>query len=57
MVHPGQVDLLEELPEEITFSRPYEGARYELAECTDFSQEQWFLRESRILLEGLRVAK
>jgi hypothetical protein len=40
MVHPGQVDLLEELPEEITFSRPYEGARYELAECTDFSQEQ-----------------
>jgi hypothetical protein len=40
MVHPGQVDLLEELPEEMTFSRPYEGARYELAECTDFSQEQ-----------------
>ena len=57
MVHPGQVDLLEELPEEITFSRSYEGARYELAECTDFSQEQWLLRESRILLEGLRVAK
>jgi hypothetical protein len=40
MVHPGQVDLLEELPEEMTFSRPYEGARYELVECTDFSQEQ-----------------
>jgi hypothetical protein len=40
VVHPGQVDLLEELLEEMTFSRPYEGARYELAECTDFSQEQ-----------------
>jgi len=39
MRHPGHVDLLEELPEEMTFSRPYEGARYELAECTDFSQE------------------
>jgi len=39
MVHPGQVDLLEELPEEMTFSQPYEGARYELAECTDFSRE------------------
>ena len=25
MVHPGQVDLLEELPEEMTFSRSYEG--------------------------------
>ncbi len=40
MIHPGQVDLLEELPEEMTFSRPYEGARYELDECTDFSPEQ-----------------
>ena len=39
MVHPGQIDMLEELPEEMTFTRPYEGARYELAECTDFSQE------------------
>ena len=39
MRHPGHVDLLEELPEEMTFSRPYEGARYELAECTDFIQE------------------
>jgi hypothetical protein len=39
MVHPGQVDLFEELPEEMTFSRSYEGARYELAECTDLSQE------------------
>jgi hypothetical protein len=26
MVHPGQVHLLEELPEEMTFSRTYEGA-------------------------------
>jgi hypothetical protein len=39
MVHPGQVDFLEELPEEMTFLQPYEGARYELTECTDFSQE------------------
>ncbi len=39
LVHPGHVDLLEELPEEMTFSQPYEGARYELTECTDFSKE------------------
>jgi hypothetical protein len=39
MVHPGQIDMLEELPEEMTFTRTYEGARYELVECTDFSQE------------------
>ncbi len=39
MVHPGQVDLLEELPEEMTFSQSYEGARYELSECTDFSKD------------------
>jgi hypothetical protein len=36
MSHPGHVDLLEELPEEMTFSPSYEGERYELAECTDF---------------------
>jgi len=39
MVHPGQVGLLEELPEEMTFTQPYEGTRYELTECTDFSKE------------------
>ncbi len=55
MVHPEQVDLLEELLEKMTFSRPYEGARYELAECT--VKSKWFLRELRILLRGLRVAK
>ncbi len=34
------MDLLEELPQEMTFSLSYQGARYELTECTDFSQEQ-----------------
>ncbi len=34
------MDLLEELPEEMTFSMSYEGDRCKLAECTDFSQEQ-----------------
>jgi hypothetical protein len=49
--------LLEELPEEMTFSLPYEGARYELAECTDFSQEQMVPSGVKDPLEGLRVAK
>ena len=37
---PGFVDLLEDLPEEFTFSEPYNGAKYQLAEATDFSDER-----------------
>ncbi len=36
---PGLVDLLEDLPEEFTFTEPYTGAKYQLAEATDFSDE------------------
>jgi hypothetical protein len=34
------VDLLEDLPEEFTFPEPYNGAKYQLAEATDFSDER-----------------
>ena len=37
---PGLVDLLEDLPEEFTFAEPYTGAKYQLAEATDFSDER-----------------
>ena len=37
---PGLVDLLENLPEEFAFSEPYTGAKYMLAESTDFSDER-----------------
>ena len=37
---PGFMDLLEDLPEEFTFSEPYNGAKYRLAEATDFSDER-----------------
>jgi len=37
---PGLVDLLEDLPEEFTFAEPYTGAKYKLAEATDFSDER-----------------
>jgi hypothetical protein len=36
---PGHIDLLEDLPEEFTFTEPYSGAKYQLAEATDFSDE------------------
>ena len=36
---PGLIDLLEDLPEEFTFPEPYTGAKYQLAEATDFSDE------------------
>ena len=36
---PGFVELLEDLPEEFTFSEPYNGAKYQLAQATDFSDE------------------
>jgi hypothetical protein len=55
MAHPGQVHLLEELPEEMTFSRTYEGVHRLSVRIS--VKSKWFLRESRILLEGLRVAK
>ena len=37
---PGLVDLLEDLSEEFTFAEPYTGAKYQLAEATDFSDER-----------------
>ena len=37
---PGLIDLLEDLPEEFTFAEPYSGAKYQLAEATDFSDER-----------------
>jgi hypothetical protein len=37
---PGLIDLLEDLPEEFTFAEPYTGAKYQLAEATDFSDER-----------------
>jgi len=37
---PGLVDLLEDLPEEFTFAEPYTGAKYQLAEATDFSERK-----------------
>jgi hypothetical protein len=40
MQMPGHVDLLEDLPEEFTFAEPYSGAKYQLAEATDFSDER-----------------
>ena len=36
---PGFVDLLEDLQEEFTFSEPYNGAKDQLAEAMDFSDE------------------
>ena len=35
----GLVDLLEDLPEEFTFSESYNGTKYQLVETTDFSDE------------------
>ena len=40
MQMPGHIDLLEDLPEEFTFAEPYSGAKYQLAEATDFSDER-----------------
>ncbi len=37
---PGIIDLLEDLPEEFTFSELYTGAKYQLAEATDFSDDR-----------------
>jgi hypothetical protein len=37
---PGLIDLLADLPEEFTFTEPYTGAKYQLAEATDFSDER-----------------
>jgi hypothetical protein len=37
---PGLIDLFEDLPEEFKFAEPYTGAKYQLAEATDFS-DQW----------------
>jgi hypothetical protein len=37
---PGLIDLLEDLPEGFTFAEPYSGAKYQLAEATDFSNER-----------------
>jgi hypothetical protein len=39
MQMPGHIDLLEDLPEEFTFAEPYSGAKYQLSEATDFSDE------------------
>ena len=40
MQMPGHIDLLEDLPEEFTCAEPYSGAKYQLAEATDFSDER-----------------
>ncbi len=37
---PGLIDLLEDLPEEFTFAEPYSGAKYQLAEATNFNDER-----------------
>ena len=36
---PGHIDLLEDMPEEFTFAEPYSGAKYQMAEATDFNDE------------------
>ena len=37
---PGLINLLEDLSEEFTFADPYTGAKYKLAEATDFNDER-----------------